>query len=117
MENIHVLHTLSVKKAWLLLILMLQPVISRAVNVEIDGIMYDVVTRVKVATVIAKSPQYFGDVVIPASVTYEEVECAVRGIGDKAFYLCTGLTSVTIPSSVTRWAKAMVSIASSAEST
>ena len=38
---------------------------------------------------------------IPASVTYNSVSYSVTSIGDYAFFLCTGLTSVTIPNSVT----------------
>lgn len=42
-----------------------------------------------------------GNLVIPASVTYNNVEYSVTRIGDDAFYECNGLTSVTIPNSVT----------------
>ena len=101
MEKIYVLTTPSLKKAFLLLILMLHSVISCAVEVEIDGIMYDIIIRGKAAKVIAKSSKYTGAVVIPASVTYNGVECAVTSIVERAFYNCRGLTSVTIPSSLT----------------
>ena len=43
---------------------------------------------------------YAGNVTIPASVTYNGVTYSVTGIGENAFYACTGLRSVTIPESV-----------------
>ena len=73
-----------------------------AVEVEIDGINYDIIAKAKQATVIAKSSgRYSGTVVIPESVEYEGVSCAVTSIGYYAFSHCSGLTSVTIPNSVT----------------
>ena len=47
------------------------------------------------------SNTYTGNVVIPSSVTYNEITYSVTSIGDKAFIYCSGLTSVTIPNSVT----------------
>lgn len=44
---------------------------------------------------------YSGDVVIPSTVTYDGKEYSVTGIGKNAFSMCSGLTSVTIPNSVT----------------
>ena len=41
-----------------------------------------------------------GDIIIPSSVTYNEVVYSVTSIGDWAFYQCTGLTFVTIETSV-----------------
>jgi sorbitol-specific phosphotransferase system component IIA len=38
---------------------------------------------------------------IPSEITYNGHTYPVMSIGDKAFYKCTGLTSVTIPNSVT----------------
>ena len=41
------------------------------------------------------------DVVIPSTITDNNVVYSVTGIGDDAFLFCTGLISVTIPDSVT----------------
>ena len=45
--------------------------------------------------------RYSGEVVIPSSVTYNSKTYTVTSIGKGAFFLCNGLTSVTIPNSVT----------------
>ena len=72
-----------------------------AVEVEIDGINYDLVSKLKQATVIKKSSgKYSGEVVIPESVDHEGTTYSVTSIGEEAFYNCDGLTSVTIPNSV-----------------
>ncbi len=44
---------------------------------------------------------YWGDVVIPATVDYEDETYPVTGIGENAFYSCHDLRNVTIPGSVT----------------
>ena len=47
------------------------------------------------------SNDYDGNVVIPEEVTYENITRKVTSIGDEAFYGCSKLTSITIPSSLT----------------
>ena len=45
--------------------------------------------------------EYHGNVVIPEEVTFMNRTRKVTSIGNEAFWCCYGLTSVTIPNSVT----------------
>ena len=70
--------------------------------IEIDGINYDLIVKAKQATVIKKiSGSYSGEIIIPESVEHEGTAYSVTSIGNGAFQYCEGLTSVTIPNSVT----------------
>ena len=72
-------------------------------KVEIGGINYELNTKVKRASVIAKSSgKYSGDVVISESVEHEGTVYSVTSIGDSAFYKCSGLISITIPNTVNK---------------
>ena len=87
------------KKQLLLLVVILLPMVARAASVEIDGIYYELVSKAKQATV-KGAVLTSGNLIIPASVTYEEVEYSVTSIGSEAFK-GRSMTSVTIPNSVT----------------
>ena len=78
---------------------MILPLMAHAEAVEIDGIYYNLITKIKKAEV--TSGYYKGNVVIPSSVVYNDVTYSVTSIGEGAFQYCSGLTSVTIPNSVT----------------
>ena len=81
--------------------MILLPLVASAVQVEINGIYYNLIAKANVAEVTSNSNKYTGSVVVPEMVTYESVEYSVTSIGNYAFSGCTGLTSVTIPNSVT----------------
>ena len=71
-----------------------------AVQVEINGINYDLDTSTKKAEVVAKY-FYKGDYVIPSSIIYGGQTYIVTSIGSSAFEFCSGLTSIIIPTSIT----------------
>ena len=92
------------KKQLLLLVTLLSMTVSAfAVEVEIDGLWYNVISKVKEAKVIQykNDVKYSGDIVIPETVNYNGVACNVISIEDNAFDGCSDLTSVVIGDGVT----------------
>ena len=87
------------KKQLFLLLMMLSPVVTMAYDAEIDGIYYNF--NGTEATVTSGDNKYSGDIVIPETVTYNEMEYPVVCIGVHAFSQSDDLTSVTIANSVT----------------
>ena len=55
----------------------------------------------KTVKIVAGDVPYSGPVVIPSEVSHEGETYVVTSIGQNAFYGCTGLTSITIPNSIT----------------
>ena len=87
-----------------LLALFAQLIVNTTLAYKVDGIYYNLNGTNKTAEVTYKDykkPSYSGDVVIPETVTYDGQTYSVVGIGKEAFYDCRGLTSITIPNSVT----------------
>ena len=74
---------------------------ASAYDVEVEGIYYNIVTKVKTAEVTKGDNEYSGDVTIPETITVDNVVYNVTSIGYEAFIICTALTSITIPNSVT----------------
>ena len=86
------------KKQLLLLLMMLLPMVAMAYDAEIDGIYYDF--NGTEATVTSGSIRYYGNVVIPQRITYNNLIYDVTTIGFGAFFGCHNLTAITIPEGV-----------------
>ena len=90
-------------------LLLLCSVAVNAHDFEVAGIYYNITDETNKTVRVtyrgssysAYSNEYTGDVTIPETVTYNSVTYSVTSIGESAFYNCDGLTSITIPNSVT----------------
>ena len=89
------------KKLFLLLCMLSLSLYINAVEVEKDGIYYNLIAKAKVAEVIAGTNLYKGTVIIPETFEYEGVHYNVTTIQEGAFASCKELTSVTIANSIT----------------
>ena len=89
------------KKHFLLLVMMLLPVVASAETIEKDGVYYNIAAGEKIAEVTSNPNGYFGSLIIPEKIEYEETEYCVTSIGDWAFSFCFNLTSIVISNSVT----------------
>lgn len=88
------------KKQLLLMLLMMLPLVASADAVEINGIYYNLITKVRQAEVTSNPYKYKKTVEIPETVDYNNVTYSVTSIANSAFEKCSGLTSVIIPNSV-----------------
>ncbi|MBR5037095.1 MAG: leucine-rich repeat domain-containing protein, partial [Prevotella sp.] len=70
-------------------------------TLEIDNIFYTLNYPKKVAAVTSSRTKYAGEIVIPESVVYNDVTYKVTAIDQLAFDSCEGLTSVTLPNTIT----------------
>lgn len=88
-------------KISLLLLVLLFPSFALAYSFEADGIFYNINgDQVTVTYKTSSYNSYSGDIIIPETVTYDDVTYQVTAIGYNAFYGCTDLTSVTLPNSM-----------------
>lgn len=89
------------KQLTLSILLMLLPLMASADAVEIDGLYYNLFPKAKQAEVTSNPSLYKGSIEIPSSVTYGGTTYNVTSIGNRAFYLCSKLTSITISFGIT----------------
>ena len=94
-------------KGFVMLVVMMLMTASSAMAEVIDGLRYVLDSDTKTATLLPKMEgKYSGDIIIPEKVKGNDgVEYVVTAFEDYCFYCCYGLTSVTIPSSVTSLGK------------
>ena len=91
-------------KSFIVFVVMMIMTTSSASAVVIDGLCYDLNSDTKTATLIPRidNEKYSGDIIIPEKVTDNDgEEYVVTEIGPRCFEDCSGLTSISIPSSVT----------------
>ena len=88
-----------------MLLALLLPALATAADFMVDDICYNIHGN-EAAVASRRVPGflfigYKGDVVIPATVTYDGTTYPVTSIEDIAFYGCHDLTSIVVPNSVT----------------
>ena len=91
------------------MVTLLCSVTASAHDFEVGGIYYNVTSATPLKVEVTYkgvwsstySNEYSENVVIPSSVSYDGKNYSVTRIGNGAFNDCSGLTSVTIPNSVT----------------
>ena len=100
--------TSSLFKGFVMLVVMMLMTTSSAMAQEakfevIDGFRYLLDSDTNTATLVPKTDgKYSGDIIIPEKVKGNDgVEYIVASLGASCFKDCSGLTSITIPSSVT----------------
>ena len=89
------------KKLMMILCTILCANILAAQTFTSGGLNYEIIDNNSVKVARQNSYDISGSVVIPSTVTYDGTTYSVIFIGDYAFGGCSGLTSVTIPNSVT----------------
>ena len=91
-------------KSFIVFVVMMIMTTSSASAEVIDGLCYDLNSDTKTATLLPKTDneKYSGDIIIPEKVKGNDgEEYVVTEIGPRCFEDCSGLTSISIPSSVT----------------
>ena len=86
--------------------MLLCSVVANAYDFEAGGIYYNITSSTDLTVEVTNSTSpsstaYNGDVIIPSKVTYNNCTYNVTSIGERAFYECYSLTSITIPNSIT----------------
>lgn len=79
--------------------------LTHAYDFEVDGIYYNILSENDCTAEVTNSGdsniKYEGDIVIPSSVSFNEITHIITTIGDYAFCECPSLNSVILPESLT----------------
>jgi len=84
------------QKVLLFLLVLLSVLTASADDVKIGNVYYELNASIREAKVKHGFYNYWGDVTIPDSVTYENTTYSVTSIDNDAFFFCKSLISVTI---------------------
>jgi len=84
------------------LLILFASIKSHAYDFEVNGIYYGYDVNTQSVYVTSGDKDYQGVVTIPSSITFNGKTLDVTAIGQKAFYRCYGVESVSLPNSVTR---------------
>lgn len=96
----------SMKKiVFLFLMATLLPLTTSAEIIKYGSLWYDMHHQpyddYDAEVIVSQDEPYSGNIIIPQKIFYDGVYCPVTAIGSSAFEGCIGMTSVTIPSSLT----------------
>ena len=92
---------LDIKKLFITAMVLLCSVSANAYDFEVDGIYYNLTSAADLTVEVTRGDKkYYGDIVIPSTVSYKSKTLTVTSIGELAFYNCYNLISITIPNSV-----------------
>lgn len=75
---------------------------ANAYSFYVDSVYYYITgaNTVEVTNKSYRTASYTGDVVIPPTVTYNDITYTVTAIGDDAFYGSSGMTSIQLPNTI-----------------
>ena len=110
-----------IKHLFLTATMLLCSLVASAYDFMVDSICYDITSMDELTVEVTKGGNYSGEVIIPATVSYNDntysvtsiywirssslttitLPESVTSIGSKAFYGCSSLTDINIPASVT----------------
>lgn len=83
-------------------------IITKAYDCQVEGLYYNIVSLAERQCELTHNEigTYSGDIIIPSSIKYEDIEFSVVSIGSETFMNCYELSTLSIPSSVTYIAEA-----------
>lgn len=93
-----------IKLNYLMLLMMaFSAVYASAYDFVADGIYYKILgTELEVTYRYSSGESYSGEVLIPETVFHDGISYKVTAIGEKAFYYCSQLISVSLPNTICR---------------